>query len=230
MTASASAAPGPRSLRAARELETIIAFVDETRTELPSVSALARRNRDPFAVLVSTIISLRTKDAVTGEATQRLLTAHSTSRSLQTAAVDEIEHLIYPAGFYRVKARQLRDIGELLEERHGGNVPDRLELLLELPGVGRKTANLVLGLGFGVPAICVDIHVHRIANRLGWVSTRGPDETERILIDLLPRDRWIATNGALVAFGQRTCTPTSPFCSRCPVSGCCPAIGVPRKR
>jgi endonuclease-3 len=141
-----------------------------------------------------------------------------------------IARLIYPAGFYRTKARHLRQAGGLLVERHDGRVPDSMEELLALPGVGRKTANLVRNLGFGLPGICVDTHVHRISNRLGWVRTRNPLETERALEKVLPRRYWIPVNGLLVAFGQRLCTPQSPRCSQCPIRARCARIGVTRSR
>lgn len=189
----------------------------------------SRRAR-PFAVLVSTMISLRTKDGVTASASARLLGRAPTPSALAALPSGAIARLIYPAGFYRTKARHLRETARLLLERHGGRVPRTLEELLELPGVGRKTANLVLNLGFGLPGICVDTHVHRISNRLGWVCTRTPLETERALEARLPRRFWIPVNGLLVAFGQRTCTPQSPRCSVCPVRKRCPRIGVARSR
>ncbi len=141
-----------------------------------------------------------------------------------------IEKLIYPAGFYHTKARNLRKVAALLQERHEGAVPSEMEDLLALPGVGRKTANLVRNLGFGLPGICVDTHVHRISNRFGWVSTRGPEETERALMVVLPRRYWIIINELLVRYGQSVCTPLSPRCSMCPVSAWCARVGVGRTR
>ena len=188
------------------------------------------RPEQPFAVLVSTMISLRTKDEVTAAASARLLARAASPRELGSLSQTAIARLIYPAGFYRTKARHLRQAARLLEERHGGRVPEAMEELLALPGVGRKTANLVRNLGFGLPGICVDTHVHRISNRLGWVRTRNPLETERALQAILPRRYWIPVNGLLVAFGQRTCTPQSPWCSRCPIRAYCRRIGVGRSR
>jgi endonuclease-3 len=141
-----------------------------------------------------------------------------------------IARLIYPAGFYNTKARQIVEISRRLVRHHGGRVPADRETLLELPGVGRKTANLVLGLGFGVPAICVDTHVHRISNRLGLVATGTPEATERALEVLLPRKSWIDINDRLVTFGQNVCLPTSPRCSTCVLAARCPRIGVTRSR
>jgi len=174
------------------------------------------------------MISLRTKDEVTAAASARLLARASSPRALASLSERAIAGLIYPAGFYRTKARHLRQVGRLLAER--GRVPEAMEDLLALPGVGRKTANLVRNLGFGLAGICVDTHVHRITNRLGWVLTRTPLETEKALEARLPRRYWIPINGLLVAFGQRTCTPQSPRCSGCPIRAHCARMGVTRSR
>ncbi len=187
-------------------------------------------SRAPFRVLVSTLISLRTRDEVTFEASERLLAEASTPRELATLSRERIETLIYPAGFYRNKAKTLLSIASILEEAHDGCVPDTLDALLALPGVGRKTANLVLGIGFGIPAICVDTHVHRIPNRLGLIATKTPEESERALTAILPKRYWIPINEWLVGFGQRVCTPQSPWCSRCPLAGECRQVGVTRMR
>jgi len=176
------------------------------------------------------MISLRTKDDVTEAASRRLLDRAPDPRSLAAMGEAQIARLIFPAGFYRTKARHLRQTAALLLERHGGRVPESMEQLLELPGVGRKTANLVRNLGYGLPGICVDTHVHRIANRLGWVRTNTPAQTERALEKVLPRRYWIPVNELLVGFGQRVCTPLSPRCSACPISGLCPRRGVGRSR
>ena len=193
---------------------------------LPAVSRVARSGRDPFRILVSTMISLRTKDAVTAAATERLLARAPSPQALLKLEEEEIASLIYPAGFYRTKARALKRMAGILLERHAGRVPARAQDLLALPGVGRKTANLVLNLGFGVEAICVDTHVHRISNRLGWVRTSGPAQTEGALMEILPRRYWIPLNELLVRFGQSLCTPVSPRCSSCPIAGFCPRVGV----
>ena len=199
-------------------------------TALPAVSELAAERHDPFRVLVSTIISLRTKDEVTGPASRRLLARAPAPVALATLPAAEIAELIYPAGFYRTKAGHLREVAAILEQEHGGAVPSSLAELLRLPGVGRKTANLVLGLGYGIPAICVDTHVHRICNRLGWVDTRAPDATESALASSLPRRYWIPINAIMVSFGQQVCMPISPRCSTCPVRARCPRRGVTRHR
>jgi len=196
----------------------------------PTAVAAAAREADPFRVLVSTISSTRTKDDVTAAAAERLLAAAPDARRLAALPSSRIARLIYPAGFYRTKAANLRATARLLLERHGGRVPDGMAELLELPGVGRKVANLVRGLGFGIASICVDTHVHRIANRLGWVATRNPAETEQALLRALPRRYWIVANELMVRWGQTVCTPLSPRCSACPVAGSCRRRGVTRSR
>lgn len=197
---------------------------------LPSVSEIARRRRDPFRILVATMISTRTRDEVTELSAERLLARAPDARRLAAMSASRIARLIYPAGFYLTKAGNLRRAARLLLQRHKGRVPSSLEDLLELPGVGRKVANLVRGLGFGLPAICVDTHVHRIANRLGWVSTRSPVQTERALTPILSRRWWTPMNELLVRFGQTVCTPLSPRCSACPLGAVCPRRGVARSR
>ena len=186
--------------------------------------------RSPFHLLVSCVISLRTKDEVTHNASRRLYKLANTPAEL--AALDEgaIASAIYTAGFYNTKAGQLRRIATILIDSHGGEVPADEAAMLELPGVGRKTANLVLGLGFDIPAICVDTHVHRISNRLGLVETKTPDATEKALQVVLPKDLWIDINDLLVTFGQNRCHPTSPKCTGCPLDDLCPKIGVTRHR
>lgn len=195
--------------------------------EQPSVSQVAGERPDPFKVLLSTIISLRTRDEVTIEASRRLFERADSPASVAALSVEEIERLIYPAGFYRTKAKNIREIASRLID---GGVPRAREELLALPGVGVKTANLTLSLGYGLPFICVDIHVHRISNRMGWVDTKTPEQTEVALMEVLPRSYWIEINGLLVSFGQRVCTPQSPRCSICPVEAFCAKRGVTRSR
>lgn len=196
----------------------------------PSVNQIGGESPDPWHVLVSTLISLRTRDEVTLSSSQRLLNQAPDIPGLLMLSEDEIAELIYPAGFYKTKARNLRLIAETILVKHNGKVPATLHELRAFPGVGLKTANLVLGVGFGIPAICVDIHVHRIANRRGWISARTPDESEAELRSVLPRKWWIAVNQLLVNYGQQICTPLSPFCSKCPVAGNCPKHGVSKQR
>lgn len=195
-----------------------------------AMSRIAARRHDPFEVLVGTLISLRTRDEVTVPATRRLMALARKPAQLEKLAVQAIERAIYPAGFYHTKARRLREIARLLRTRHGGRVPDTMEDLLALPGVGRKTANLVLLMGHRVEAICVDTHVHRISNRLGFVATRTPEQTEMALRERLPRPIWWDYNELMVSFGKKVCTPLSPRCSICPVRGDCPRLGVSRSR
>ena len=185
---------------------------------------------DPFRILIGCLISLRTKDEVTYPATERLFERTSSPERMARLHTATIAKLIYPAGFYRRKAIQIREICKILIRRHGGQVPSTIERLLELPGVGRKTANLVVTLGFAKPGICVDIHVHRITNRLSWVRTRHPDETEQALRIVLPGRHWIPINEILVRHGQQVCRPISPICSICPVAQDCPREGVDRCR
>jgi endonuclease III len=204
--------------------------VESRSWNVPIVTLVAQRSDDPYQVLISTLISLRTKDAVTTEASRKLFAAAKTPRSMRKLKASKIRELIYPAGFYKRKADTILEVSRILLEKHGGRVPDDLDLLLELPGVGRKTANLVLTLGFGKPGICVDTHVHRITNRFGYVKTRNPDETETVLRQMLPQAWWIPINDILVAFGQGLCKPISPLCSRCPVSRWCERVGVGKSR
>lgn len=185
---------------------------------------------DPFRILVGCILSLRTKDEVTYPATERLFAKAKSPREMLALTERAIAKTIYPAGFYRTKAKQIRAISKILLARHDGRVPDTIEELLLLPGVGRKTANLTVTLGFGKPGICVDTHVHRIANRLGWVVTKSPDDTEAALRRRLPKRWWIPINETLVRHGQSVCKPLSPICSTCTVSRRCPRIGVDRMR
>jgi endonuclease-3 len=194
------------------------------------VTKLAKQTRDPYAVLVSTIISLRTRDEVTDAVTPKLLAEAPDVATLAKIPPARIAKLIYPAGFYKTKGKTLRDVARTILERHGGRIPDTLDELLRLKGVGRKTANLVITLGFDRPGICVDVHVHRISNRLGFVRTRTPDETEMELRRRLPRRWWIPINDVLVAFGRTHCTPLSPKCSTCPVASVCARAGVGRSR
>ena len=184
----------------------------------------------PFETLVSTILSLRTKDAVTEVASHRLLARAATPESLASLPIQQVERLIFPVGFYRTKAKHLRETCRILLKDHRGGVPRSMEELLKLPGVGRKTANLVLTIGFGDYGICVDTHVHRISNIWGYVRTKTPEETEFALRKKLPRRHWKTYNDILVTFGQNMCVPVSPWCSKCPVARYCPKIGLKRSR
>ncbi len=201
-----------------------------TRGETPIVTLLAERHRNPFEILISTLLSLRTKDEVTAAATKRLFSLAETPAAMLRLDPEEIRRTIYPVGFYRRKAETIREVCRDLIDRFDSRVPATLEELLTLKGVGRKTANLVVSLGYGGAGICVDTHVHRISNRLGYVRTRTPEETEFALRKRLPRRYWIRFNTLLVAFGQNTCRPLSPLCSTCPIARYCDRVGVTRSR
>lgn len=198
--------------------------------DTPAVTIISQRDGDPFKVLVSCIMSLRTKDTTTGPASLRLFSLADTPQKMLGLSAREIEQAIYPVGFYRNKAGQILEICRELVEKHDGAVPDTIEELLRFKGVGRKTANLVVTLGFGKPGICVDTHVHRICNRWGYLSTDSPEETEFRLRDILPQKYWLRINDLLVAFGQNLCKPLSPFCSRCPVYDFCKRNNVGKNR
>jgi endonuclease-3 len=197
---------------------------------LPTVSQIARKKRDPFKILMSTILSLRTKDEVTEEASKRLFAIADTPRDLSKTPVRRIERAIYPVGFYKTKARSIKRIAAEIDRDHAGVVPDSIDELLKFKGVGRKTANLVVTLGYGKDGICVDTHVHRVSNRLGLVKTKTPEQTEFALMNVLPRKHWIGYNELLVSFGQKVCKPISPLCSACPLEKKCPQIGVGKHR
>ena len=196
----------------------------------PIVGTFATGENALFKILASTLLSLRTKDKTTEEASHRLFRVAQTPEELLKLSVPEIEKLIYPVGFYHTKARNLVKTCQELLSRFEGKVPDTMEDLLSLPGVGRKTANLVLTVGHGIHGICVDTHVHRISNRWGFIKTKTPEETEMALRKRLPKRYWIEYNDLLVAFGQNLCLPISPFCSRCKVATHCPKIGVKKHR
>jgi endonuclease-3 len=197
---------------------------------MPIVSHLAENQRDPFVILISTLLSLRTKDEVTAVATERLFELASTPEEMLKVPLDKIAKAIYPAGFYRVKARNIHHACMELINRFASKVPDDIDDLLSIKGVGRKTANLVVSLAYGKDAICVDTHVHRISNRLGYVKTKTPDETEFALRKKLPRRHWIIYNTIMVAFGRQTCKPVSPICTRCPINEYCARVGVTLSR
>jgi endonuclease III len=195
-----------------------------------ALAEVAEDRRDPFRVLIACLLSLRTKDETTGPAARRLFALADTPEAMLRLTPRQIERAIFPVGFYRTKARGLLRVCRELIERFGGTVPDTIDELLTLHGVGRKTANLVVTQGFNKPGICVDVHVHRISNRLGYVKTKTPAETETALRATLPRRYWIGYNDLLVSFGQNVCVPVSPRCSRCPIGATCPRVGVTRSR
>lgn len=196
----------------------------------PVVGVVARESRDPFHILIACILSLRTKDQTTAEASTRLFALAGDPARMVRLPLRRIERAIYPVGFYRNKAKQIRETCRRLLEVYDGRVPDSIDELLTLHGVGRKTANLVVTVGYRKPGICVDIHVHRISNRWGYVRTKTPEETEQALRKKLPRRYWITFNDLLVPYGQNLCQPVSPFCSRCTLAEYCDRVGVTRSR
>lgn len=197
----------------------------------PVVGVIARNsNCDPFRILISCLLSLRTKDKTTSEACDRLFALAHTPATLLKVPRKRIERAIYPVGFYRTKAGSIHQICRRLLDVYSGTVPDSIDELVTLPGVGRKTANLVVTVGYGKPGICVDIHVHRISNRWGYIKTETPEESEQALRRKLPKRYWITFNDLLVPYGQNLCQPVSPFCSQCKLTELCDQVGVTRSR
>lgn len=200
--------------------------------DLPWLEEMVTRSDrpDPFKVLISCLLSLRTQDRTTGIASERLFELAPDVKAMSQLPVGKIEKTIYPVGFYKVKAKRINELCNVLINSYNSRVPDDLDELLKLKGVGRKTANLVVTLGYKKPGICVDTHVHRISNRWGYIKTKTPDNTEYALRKILPKKHWIIINGLLVAFGQGICKPISPFCTKCKISSYCDRIGVTRNR
>ncbi len=194
--------------------------------ETPIVTLMAETYESPFRVLISCILSLRTQDATTAQASHRLFALADTPEAMLKLTTQKIAKLIYPVGFYRTKAKVIRDVCQVLMRDYSGKVPDDIDELLKFKGVGRKTANLVVTLGYRKPGICVDTHVHRISNRWGYVKTATPEKTEFALRDKLPKPYWIEYNDLLVSFGQHLCRPISPVCSQCPIERYCDKKGV----
>ncbi len=213
------------------DITTLLDIIEEEVKDyrVPVVDLISAQTKDPFKILVATILSARTKDETTAEASTRLFKKADDPESLSRLSEKEISDLIYPVGFYKSKAGYLKKLPEAMKA-FGGKVPDDIDDLVTLPGVGRKTANLVVSTGFGKPGICVDTHVHRIMNIWGYVKTKTPLETEMVLRKKLPKEYWLLVNRVLVAYGQGTCRPVSPHCYRCVIEEFCPQKGVkPRK-
>ena len=201
-----------------------------TGWDAPVVTEMVGFSRDPYLVLIACLLSLRTKDETTGPAARRLFALADTPERMVSLTPTQVKKAIYPVGFYKTKARTVLDISQILIDKYESRVPDEIDELLLFKGVGRKTANLVVTLGFQKPGICVDTHVHRISNRWGYVETKNPEETEMALRAILPKRFWIGYNDHLVAFGQTLCHPTSPKCSLCPIERYCEKIDVKRSR
>ena len=212
------------------ELMERLSYEMQSYHNIPLIHQIKREGEYPYRVLISTVLSSRTKDDITAQASEKLFSRAPNPRELNRLSGEEIAGLIYPVGFYRVKAKNIKNIANILLERYNGLVPDRLDDLLQLPGVGRKTANLVLGVAFNINAITVDTHVHRISNRLGIIKTEVPRETELDLQRVLPQKHWISFNAYLVAHGQVICKPISPLCSQCGISQFCQRKDVTKSR
>lgn len=199
--------------------------------EAPAATQIVQKfGRDPYLVLVSCVLSLRTKDTISLPASLELFKHAKTPQAMLKLPLKTIEKLIYQTGFYRTKAKNIHAMSKEILERFNGQVPHTKDELMSLPGVGLKTANLVLADGFGIPAICVDTHVHRISNRLGLIETKTVEQTEKALQQILPKEYWSEWNKLLVMWGQNVCVPISPFCSRCAIADLCPRVGVKKSR
>ena len=201
------------------------------KNEVPAVTKISQReNGNPFLILVGTLLSLRTKDETTEKAMERLTKEAKTPEDILIIPIERLQELIYPVGFYRNKSVTLKEVSNIIIDNYNGKVPDSIDELLKIKGIGRKTANLVITEGYGKPGICVDTHVHRISNRLGIVKTKNPHETEASLREVLPKKYWIIYNTLLVTFGKNICNPVSPRCSICPIAHLCRQIGVAKHR
>ena len=198
--------------------------------DVPVVDLIKIQTDDPFKILIATILSARTKDGTTAKAAARLFEKATSFQELDNLSLEEIQELIYPVGFYKTKASNIKKIPLVIQNEFNGKIPKDVDDLVKLPGVGRKTANLVSSVAFGEDAICVDTHVHKIMNRLGYLKTRNPFETEMALREKLPRKYWRIVNNLFVAFGQNICVPVSPHCSKCPINKYCSKVGVKNSR
>ena len=208
-------------------------LLQEATKDLPPTLTMALIKdfgRDPYLILISCLLSLRARDTMTYPVSKKLFNLVKTPKEMVLVPLKDLEQLFYPLGFFRTKAMRVKEVSKDLLERFAGQVPRTQKELLSIKGIGRKTANLVLACAFDIPAICVDTHVHRIANRLGWVTTKTPDETERELMKIVPQNLWIELNTYLVQWGQNVCTPRSPRCSSCVLNPLCPKIGVTTRR
>lgn len=203
------------------DIDTIVRCLESANQPKSDFVKLMDSFKNPYLVLIACILSLRTNDKTTYPATLRMLKLAKTPQEMMNIRVEDLEHAIYPVGFYKNKASQIIELSKIITEKYNGKVPCDIEELCKFRGVGRKTANLVLSQGFNVPAICVDVHVHRIFNRLGYIKTKNPEETEFVLREKLPQKYWIIINTLLVTHGQNICKPQKPFCNICPVEKYC---------
>ncbi len=202
----------------------------ENKKYIVPIVTIVSMTKSPFMVLISCLLSLRTKDKVTAEASNRLFKLANNPEKILGLSIKNIEKAIYPVGFYKTKAKRIKEICKALLDDYGGVVPDEIDELLKLNGVGRKTANLTVTLGYGKLGICVDTHVHRISNRLGLVKTKTPEQTEFALRKKLPKKHWLIYNDLLVTYGQNLCVPVSPWCSKCKIFKYCKRVGVKKSR
>ena len=202
----------------------------ENKKYIVPIVTIVSMTKSPFMVLISCLLSLRTKDKVTAEASNRLFKLANNPEKILGLSIKNIEKAIYPVGFYKTKAKRIKEICKALLDDYGGVVPDEIDELLKLNGVGRKTANLTVTLGYGKLGICVDTHVHRISNRLGLVKTKTPEQTEFALRKKLPKKHWLIYNDLLVTYGQNLCVPVSPWCSKCKIFKYCKRVGVKESR
>ena len=206
------------------DIDKIVSLLKDAKQPQSEFVKLMDSFKNPYWVLIACILSLRTNDKTTYPATLRMLELAKTPKEMKNVSVEELSKAIYPVGFYENKARQIIELSKTIDEELNGQVPDEIEDLIKFKGVGRKTANLVLSLGFNKPAICVDVHVHRIFNRLGYIKTKTPEETEFALREKLPQKYWIDINTLLVTHGQNVCKPIKPKCLECPIAGYCAKI------
>ena len=206
------------------DIDKIVSLLKDAKQPQSEFVKLMDSFKNPYLVLIACILSLRTNDKTTYPATLRMLELAKTSKEMKNVSVEDLSKAIYPVGFYDNKARQIIELSKTIDEELCGKVPDEIEDLIKFKGVGRKTANLVLSLGFNKPAICVDVHVHRIFNRLGYIKTKTPEETEFALREKLPQKYWIDINTLLVTHGQNVCKPIKPKCSECPIARYCAKI------
>jgi endonuclease-3 len=215
-----------------REIHSAIRILrrEAPKWDTPVVTLMAETYESPFRVLISCILSLRTQDATTAKASHRLFAVADSPHAMVKLTAKNLERLIYPVGFYKTKSINIIEMCQTIIDHYDGKVPDEIDELLKFKGVGRKTANLVVTLGYNKPGICVDTHVHRISNRWGYLKTATPEKTEFALRAKLPKKYWIEYNNLLVNFGQHLCRPISPLCSECPVKKYCAQIGVTLRR
>jgi endonuclease-3 len=205
-----------------RNIEEVMKTIEEFVEEKTMIKKFVEEKFNPFQILVATILSARTKDELSEKISRKIFEKVKDPKDLLKFGENELAKEIYPVGFYRIKARNLLKLAKIIIEKYNGKVPEKMEELLELPGVGRKTANIVLSYAFNKPAIAVDTHVHRIFNRWGFVNTKTPEETEFILRNKLPKRLWKKINNLLVSFGRNICKPKNPLCEKCPINKMCP--------